>query len=495
MQANRLQFLKSFTRFVRERSAAGIVNAEISIYKEDFIGVFYASIKSDEANIYAKDVEDQIVDKLWEDYKELAQKWVDKGKRPTWGADKTKSVIGNTEMRLCLYGNQEFARGPMKGKVGRNLPTKNWVENVVRSFRRNVNRPLEREVNKHEKVLKLITAEHGTGTAAGGGQRQPPDLIDDFESADIKRLPGGKGNVAHTAIVKALKSACRNGEIKWFTNVVQDYNQYVFSSELDKRKTAKTIMSSHVIKIAMIPNSKQHGGDDKQVIESTKRYFGRNFKKIVKDYIKKNLFDQDAIDKFNAASPKLSGEMAKMQLQTVLSEIYQTTELNPNMRLRVNKKMAKAVEAERKRNKGTIYTKAGAVRHSVKKAVFGTKPTKKRPKGKRGVGKTAESPIALRNLLNDALPQMVASKMTGMPTLQFRTGRFANSARVENVNIGPRGGIGVDYTYQKDPYEVFEPGQSRLASMQRDPQRLIGQSIREIAIGILGKQPRTIRRT
>ena len=87
----------------------------------------------------------------------------------------------------------------------------------------------------------------------------------------------------HVAAFGVDAFACRNGEIKWFTNVVQDYNQYVFSSELDKRKTAKTIMSSHVIKIAMIPNSEQHGGDDKQVIESTKRYFGRNFKKIVKD--------------------------------------------------------------------------------------------------------------------------------------------------------------------------------------------------------------------
>ena len=90
------------------------------------------------------------------------------------------------------------------------------------------------------------------------------------------------------------------------------------------------------------------------------------------------------------------------------------------------------------------------------------------------------------------LPQMVASKMTS-PALQFRTGRFANSARVENVNIGPRGGTHIDYTYMRNPYETFEPG-NKQGSTQRDPRKIIGASIRELAMGILGRQPTTIRR-
>ena len=84
--------------------------------------------------------------------------------------------------------------------------------------------------------------------------------------------------------------------------------------------------------------------------------------------------------------------------------------------------------------------------------------------------------------------------MTGPPTLQYRTGRFANSARVEKVTVGPRGGIGIDYTYMRNPYETFEPG-NKQGSTYRDPKRLIGQSIREIATGILGRAPHSIRRT
>ena len=98
----------------------------------------------------------------------------------------------------------------------------------------------------------------------------------------------------------------------------------------------------------------------------------------------------------------------------------------------------------------------------------------------------------LRNLLNEALPQMVASKMTS-PALRFRTGRFANSARVENVNMGPRGGVHIDYTYMRNPYETFEPG-GKQGSTQRDPRKIIGASIRELAMGLLGRQPTSIRR-
>ena len=94
--------------------------------------------------------------------------------------------------------------------------------------------------------------------------------------------------------------------------------------------------------------------------------------------------------------------------------------------------------------------------------------------------------------MNELLPQLVASKMTA-PALQFRTGRFANSARVENVNIGPRGGVHVDYTYQRDPYETFEPG-NKQGSTQRDPRKIIGESVREIALSIIGRQPTSIRR-
>ena len=163
----------------------------------------------------------------------------------------------------------------------------------------------------------------------------------------------------------------------------------------------------------------------------------------------------------------------------------------PDMRLRVNKKLA-ATAAKMKGKKKTTTTLKAAVTKATKQLVAAKTGTKKRPKNKRAAGKTGESPIALRNLLNEMLPQMVASKMTS-PALQFRTGRFANSARVENVSVGPRGGTHIDYTYMRKPYETFEPG-NKQGSTQRDPRKIIGASIRELAMGIMGRQPSSIRR-
>ena len=61
------------------------------------------------------------------------------------------------------------------------------------------------------------------------------------------------------------------------------------------------------------------------------------------------------------------------------------------------------------------------------------------------------------------------------------------SAEVLNVTMGKKGGLNIDYTYQKDPYQVFEPG-GRLHTRSRDPQRLMGGSIREIAQELVGKR-------
>jgi hypothetical protein len=169
------------------------------------------------------------------------------------------------------------------------------------------------------------------------------------------------------------------------------------------------------------------------------------------------------------------------------------------MRLKVNKQLlaqAKKAKVKKRRKTGTFgagLARSVALSSKGGKASKGTAKKVNATKGKSVTrAKTAQSPIALRNLLNEMLPQMVASKMTS-PALRFRTGRFANSARVENVNVGPRGGIDVDYTYMRDPYETFEPG-GKQGSTQRDPRKIIGASIRELAMGILGRQPTTIRR-
>ena len=154
----------------------------------------------------------------------------------------------------------------------------------------------------------------------------------------------------------------------------------------------------------------------------------------------------------------------------------------PNMRLKVNKQLQKMGMGEKEASEAIRQViVAGATKSKVSRAKNSSKKRHKTSNAQRtkgGVAKQQANPMALKNLINSVLPQMVAMKMNP-PSLRYRTGRFANSARVTKVTQGPRGGLQADYTYMRNPYETFEPG-GKQGSTMRDPRKIIGQSIREI---------------
>lgn len=99
--------------------------------------------------------------------------------------------------------------------------------------------------------------------------------------------------------------------------------------------------------------------------------------------------------------------------------------------------------------------------------------------------KTAQSPIALAGLINAKLPDEVAKRMRS-PKLVNRTGRFAGSVRVTDVQTTRGGFPSIGYTYEKNPYSVYEVSSgSARASSERDPRPLIDSAIRDIAANFL----------
>lgn len=94
----------------------------------------------------------------------------------------------------------------------------------------------------------------------------------------------------------------------------------------------------------------------------------------------------------------------------------------------------------------------------------------------------ASSPLRLITEFNKQLPSVVRKNM-GTPALNNVTGRFADSVKVENIIKTPKGFPSVGYTYQRDPYQVFEEGigSPPWANGNRDPRDLIDKSVREIA--------------
>ena len=74
----------------------------------------------------------------------------------------------------------------------------------------------------------------------------------------------------------------------------------------------------------------------------------------------------------------------------------------------------------------------------------------------------------------------------GAPRLESQTGRFAQSVKMMDAGRTSQGYISLGYTYAKNPYQVFETGTGKApwATPERDPRRLIDQSIREVAAGL-----------
>ena len=65
--------------------------------------------------------------------------------------------------------------------------------------------------------------------------------------------------------------------------------------------------------------------------------------------------------------------------------------------------------------------------------------------------------------------------------LNLRSGRFAQSAKVESMTQSREGMITAFYTYMKNPYATFSEGGKQQYPKSRDPKLLISKSIREIA--------------
>jgi hypothetical protein len=104
--------------------------------------------------------------------------------------------------------------------------------------------------------------------------------------------------------------------------------------------------------------------------------------------------------------------------------------------------------------------------------------------------------LSLTNLLNLGLAEQIRQNMgTGdrRDVLNYRTGRFANSANVERLTMSKQGMITAFYTYMKNPYATFSVGGKQQFPRSRDPKLLISKSIRELAAQQVSNQLRAVQ--
>lgn len=107
----------------------------------------------------------------------------------------------------------------------------------------------------------------------------------------------------------------------------------------------------------------------------------------------------------------------------------------------------------------------------------------------------SKSRVNLINLLNATLHDQIRKNMgTGdrRDVLNYRSGRFATSVKVERVSESRMGMITAFYTYMKNPYATFSQGGRQGFPRTRDPKLLISKSIREIASTLVTNQLRAV---
>lgn len=149
-------------------------------------------------------------------------------------------------------------------------------------------------------------------------------------------------------------------------------------------------------------------------------------------------------------------------------------------RYKINKELLKKAKKEVGKSRGQTRKSKGGATRKRRNATGG------KMSGAQKHAADTSHPLALKEMINAVLPDEILKNM-GSPALNNRTGRFRNSAQVTNALVGPRGGVNIEYTYMKNPYETFEPG-GAMGSTQRDPKKLIGNTIKEIAQEIMGKR-------
>lgn len=135
-----------------------------------------------------------------------------------------------------------------------------------------------------------------------------------------------------------------------------------------------------------------------------------------------------------------------------------------------------------------------AVKKSVQKKAL-PKVSNKQKQQRTLAPVTTTSLANLESIINSQLHDQIKRNMgpgNRTDVLNYRTGRFAKSVKVEKISESRQGMITAFYSYMKNPYATFSQGGRQEMPRSRDPKLLISKSIREIASTLVGNQMRAV---
>jgi hypothetical protein len=181
------------------------------------------------------------------------------------------------------------------------------------------------------------------------------------------------------------------------------------------------------------------------------------------------------------------------------------TEGSDSVLTAIAKTIAYTIAGKKRPNKQTSTAKTKDIVKVKPKKVVSKKPapvfksTIKRALNVKSVAdikqRLTPSLVSLQNLINASLVERVKQNMgpgNRRDVLNLRTGRFAESVKVERMSQSRQGMITAFYTYMKNPYATFSAGGRQEFPRSRDPKTLISRSIREIAAEQVSNRLRSV---
>ena len=302
------------------------------------------------------------------------------------------------------------------------------------------------------------------------------------------RAPGAQGTIGDATIIKIIADSMKSefNTSNWYSLFFQVVHakwsdMFGYDSELTQADGPDAVKGEVIIKAAVVPmdSSYNPGGIDVMLRKEFKDFltkpevFRREAKRLVKGMNAKKA------DALFSDSPPPSKRMEDAAIKLAAAGILD--KLSDKI-VRKEKKVGRPKGRKKRGNPTTAKQKGGRTNTNIDRKA-GVRKRGRPSKASQALG---GNPLALKEIINAQLPKELLKQM-GSPALNNRTGRFRQSAQVTNVMMGPRGGVHLEYSYMKNPYATFEPG-GRQGSTARDPRRLIGATVREIAQEIMGKR-------
>jgi len=518
MKTERQDFINDFEYFLKERVATNITVVEIKLNRKQWENQLTNSLINNLVNegidkTLGTSIVSKHKNKVWADLTKCVQTW-EKRKR---GNKRGYKAINNSRSHkytkdyilIKLKGIPRKTSKTLKSgvKVKAGFPTPSWQEGAITN--------LKKEIKKKVKSFKIVTAEHGSLVQEEQGKGQ---VTSTGGRRNIAKKKGAVGNVVTNAIVQALKESVDRGDtyIDLFGDYVKAFWNVQYESRVNKNKSVDKFIANHRAKFVLLPAASL--SNDGYYDKSDAEEFRNNYEVALRQFLKKKLgpkATEKDINKAYASSPNMTDEFkdyaasgaTKKMLKAAGLRFTKTGALDKrfkgvkkdgglDLRFKFNKELQETFNKTKTQKtssnlSGTMSQEITRQKKVISKATgvaIGTGAKKQRQSQSPTQNTQA---LALKEIINLALPGAVLEKMQ-LPRLRNRTGRFKDSAEVVNTFYGPRGGLTIEYTYQKDPYQVFEPGVGRApwANQYRDPKHIIGQSIREIvAANMKGMQP------